>query len=429
MAGAYRASPSQLTVEVKEWGEHCGPRPQSRTDPEQPTVKVQSNGKQLTLTFPDRTLRSDACWSPNLLVKPVASSVDAGRYRLECRTPQGEAKRERGVYTISAGTDLLELHEESDYDWQLKSSHCVAKVRMTQRLVRQGSKLEPAPAAPSASEPEEPEAPKGCTPGALAKLRLRPASARLSPGQRVCFIVRAFDAAGCALPNAGSLVRWELQKRPATSGTLSGGCFKAAASAAEAEGRFEISVSSGSARDVSVVDVVPADLSDITARRGTAVGAPSEEPQDPGISSDFGIEAAVKRSSWGVILAGVALLLAVLATVGALLTRRGRASQTASPKSTAPERPPHRPEPQGGSLPANLTPSSAREQLICPRCRRGYADGTTRCPHDGETPIPYAEFVRQAQEREQPRRTCGACGAQLAPGALFCGACGAKVQA
>ncbi|HEY6878620.1 MAG TPA: zinc ribbon domain-containing protein, partial [Polyangiales bacterium] len=379
-----------------------------------------------TLTFPDRTLRSDGCWSPNPAVKVSSSSVVNGKWRVECKTQPGDAKQERGVYTITASVvdqhAQLELVEESNYDWQLKQSHCVAKVRIIQRMSRGGVIVEPA----AATAP--------CVPGPLAKLRLRPGDARIAPGEKQCFTVRGTDAAGCAVPLEHDALSWELKKPNGATGTLSGGCFKAASNAAEAEGRFEISVSAGGVHDNAQLDVTTTDLSDIIARR-SAGGDLDVSDDGDGLASALGIEAVVNQSSLAVKLAISALLLACIgASIALLLRRRPRAKKKRARRMAADEddeddsgHPPRHSAinslaPRTGDL------AGSGEQFICPTCRRGVPEGVARCPHDGTKPVPYAEFVKAAREAEAGARTCPSCGAQVVSGALFCGKCGTKVR-
>ena len=418
MAGSYRAGPSDMVAKVSQWGEDCGPRPTSGSDGERPKVEVRAEGPHLALAFPDRTIRTDRCWSPNPTVRVTGTQVGSGRWRSECRTPEGEAKKEHGVYTLTASGSTLEMVEESEYDWQLKQSHCVATVRITQRLTRGD--------APPVDDPE-PAAPAGCTPGPLAKLRLRPSSAKVSPGGKLCFTVRGFDAAGCVVAVDPGTLTWTLTKPAAASGVLSGGCFRAAPQAAEAEGRFQVVVASGGLRDQSSVLVATTDLSDITARRG--VGSELDEEEGSGIGSALGIQAAVKRSPLGALLLSVVVVVGLGALLAWLFLRRRRRHSLVD--LDAPRMSFVDDEPFTADLPppsASL-PEPGAASLICPVCRRGYPASVTRCPRDGGVPIPYAEFVRAKQAPSAQPRTCPSCGAQLAPGAVFCGACGTKVGA
>ena len=71
----------------------------------------------------------DGSVDPNPTVKLSSTSAADNRWRTECRTPTGEVRKELGRYTVTVvSRGVLELLEESDYDWRLNESHCVAKV-------------------------------------------------------------------------------------------------------------------------------------------------------------------------------------------------------------------------------------------------------------------------------------------------------------
>jgi len=119
------------------------------------------------------------------------------------------------------------------------------------------------------------------------------------------------------------------------------------------------------------------------------------------------------------------LLTLVLGGVWLAQLRRRERARAASRSA----RPAARPRSSAERLQAGSSPmapdSISGEQFICPKCRHGYPANTERCPRDGSKPIPYAEFLRQAQA---PAPTCPTCGVQLAPGGLFCGSCGTEVR-
>ncbi|MET0284919.1 MAG: zinc ribbon domain-containing protein [Polyangiales bacterium] len=439
-AGKYNAGASSIKAVVTTWGEDCGPRPESSTDSAKPKVDVTVRGSQLTLKFPDRTIKTDGCWSPNPAVKvSKTSGGEGGPWRSECKTGSGDSKQERGVYTLSASVvdqhAQLELVEESSYDWQLKQSRCVAKVRITQRMSRGGVIAEPAPppAPPVIAEPAP--TPGGpCVPGPLARLRLRPSDARIAPGEKQCFTVRGLDAAGCGVQVDASALSWDLKKPTGASGTLSGACFKAAARAAEAEGRFEITVASAGIRDKVALDVASTDLSDIIARRSSGGDLDVSEDSE-GLGSVLGIEAAVKGSSLVVKLAISALLLGLIGALLALLLR-ARAKPRKKPKriyidEDEEEEDGHAPRHSAINSLAPRDDASLQgsgDQMICPTCRRGVPLGVARCPNDGTAPVPYNEFVKAARSAQSGPPTCPSCGAQLTSGAQFCGVCGHKVR-
>jgi hypothetical protein len=454
-AGPYVASPARIEANVTEWGPDCGARPQSYTAKETAHLEVREQGGHLSLLFAQRTLRTNACWSPNPTVKLANSSSSGGRWRTECRTPQGEPRKESGRYTVTAqSAGVLELMEESEYDWRLEESHCVAQVRITQRLERRtgaSSKAETEPSAPP------------CVPGEVTRLRLRPLEAELTPGERVCFQVRGFDAQGCASDVDPATLRWELKKQAAVRGTLVSGCFKAADAAADAEGTFRVSATQEDLHAEATVTVAAADLSDITARRTASKAQNSEvQPAFDGEVTGAGVKAVGvdRRLRWGPLALIASLALALLGAASFWLVRRHRQQASLlALAQTAPARPVSReatpmpareptpmPVREGAPLPvrgsavtqveqpvSDLLPSSPPEApdpaagaLICPKCRRGYAPGARECTTDGTPLVPYADYVRRA--KQQKAVVCGNCGAKLAAGAAFCGECGKKLM-
>jgi hypothetical protein len=446
--GPYVASPARVEATVTEWGPDCGARPQSYTAKDSAHLEVREQAGQLSLLFAQRTLRTNACWSPNPTVKLVSSTSKAGQWRTECRTPQGEPRKESGRYTVTAQPGAaLELMEESEYDWRLEQSHCAAKVRITQRLERRtaaNSKLV------GAQEPEPP-----CVAGPLTRIRLRPLETKLAPGERVCFTVRGLDAEGCPGDVDPATLRWELKKQPAARGALQGACFKAADAAAESEGTFHVGVSSGDMHAEAVITVAATDLSDITARRTAASRSqPGDAPGASGEIEGAGVKAVVEKPlRWGPIALLLALALALAGATSVWLLRRQRkqqsvardgavASKRPSPRAPAPEVSPRASTEASAPLPAAaakeqppmeaLLPSSPPQApdprdgaLICPQCRRGYAPGSAKCTSDGTPLMLYADYVRRAKEQKQV--SCGHCGAKLAAGAMFCGECGKKL--
>ncbi|MFT3923149.1 MAG: zinc ribbon domain-containing protein [Myxococcales bacterium] len=438
-AGKYRAGPTTVIAEVSAWGEDCGVRPQSQTLNEQPIVEVKEVGNQLELKFPDHILRSNGCWSQNPAVKLTASSVANGQWKADCATAQGDSKRELGHYIISAiSATTLELREESEYLWQLKTSHCTAKVRTLQRLERtHGDEANTPPPAPVAT-PEP-----ACVPGPLARIKLRPQEARIQPGERVCFSARGFDAQGCASELETRDLEWTLEKAPGLRGTLNAGCFRASESTAEAEGTFQITALREGKRDQVTVSVSIADLSDITARRdqGGPNGLSNEDSASGGLAG-AGVKAVEVRSGPGLewLLAGAAAVLVLGSLAGWLWSRQRAAASAPAPRAASPVGPPA--SAKGPSTPAQaqaaerVTPPAATpaapipatvggEPMICPQCRRGYPPGSERCQGDGTRLVPYATFVRDSKVNEG--RSCSGCGAALDADALFCGNCGRRV--
>jgi ribosomal protein S27AE len=446
VAGSYRAAPQRIDVQVMTWGEDCGARPTSQVIEERGNVSVKEEGAHLTLRFSDRTLKTNACWSPNPATRLVSATSANGRYRAECKTPDGDAKREIGRYTASAAAGKIELLEESDYNWQLKSSHCVAKLRMTQTLTSTRLPVEP----PDASTPVQPTAPvaaptpaatPACVPGPAARLRLRPNDARIAPGERVCFTPRAVDAAGCNVELSDEAVSFTLVRPSGVQGTLTGGCFRAAANTALAEGVFKVVVNAVGLRAEASVRVSVPDLSDITARRGpNSSGAIGSAGSADETALESGVRAVASGSHgmlWlGLTIAGLASLLSIAAIAALRIARRQASTAAPTPRRSKAEleaRASARQQEQGQDSLApsprakpsqRPAPVATGPQRICPRCRLGYPPGTDRCASDGEALLDYEVFAKQGATEA---RHCPECGERLLADSVFCGRCGHRL--
>ncbi len=441
VTGSYEPSAQRTEVKVNTWGEDCGTRPVDQVINESGKVVVKADGAHLSLKFATRTVRSNSCWSQNPSLTLVSATSANGNYRAECRTSAGDPKREIGRYTVSVGPGTLELLEESEYDWQLKASHCVAKVRVTQTLTSPTRRpsAEPKDAGARAATPPTPppEVEAKCVPGPAARLRMRPGEARIAPGERVCFVVRVLDAAGCPLAPEQSGLELSLQHPPGVQGTLSGSCFKAAENAALAEGLFKVEAASGPFRAEASVIVAAPDLSDITARRGASGSNPSVgSGRSAETQYETGVRAVSKGSRdlvWlGVTIAALAALLAGAAVIALRAARKPKRAARPRTRSSFPEsRPPAAPAAPGPKTGAaqESPPEPAGPggpQRICPQCRRGYPPSTERCSADGSALLDYDTFVAGSAAKG-PSRFCPECGEALSADAFFCGACGHRM--
>ena len=318
-----------------------------------------------------------------------------------------------------------------------------------------------------------------CTPGAPARLRLSPGAETIAPGEEVCFRARVVDAAGCRVP--GARVELSLEGAEGREGSLRGRCFRAGASAAEAEGEFRIRARSDGLRANARVTVQAEDLSHLTARQLRERRNGEEALSDAEAEGASAISArAVGGSGVGVWIGVGATVLLVLAGVVLLLLRRRRGDEEgpedeggagdgdgspgadaegsfASPAPAAPSAPASAPAaPREASAavgataraPRRVCPVCGREDedgngfcpvdgtrlmdpeapevraqgMICPACRRGYPATAKTCAQDGEALVPYAMFVAQRkQEEAEVKKICPTCGTTYDAGTTFCG--------
>jgi hypothetical protein len=410
--GSWREGPMTIQVDVQSWGGDCGPRPQSTSAPGGGTFNVSQEGDQLTFHLRrERTTRG--CWSENRAVRRVSSTHQAGTWRIVCRTPPDDARAETGTYTIQAiGEDRLSFRDVSAYDWDLNESSCVATITTTQNF----SRVSASNPTPEAERPREEPRP-ACTPGAPARIVMRPAQAEVPPGGQQCFNPRVVDAQGCPVRSQ----RIALALAEGGVGSLEGRCYRAA----QTDGQARVVATAGSLRAEAQLTVRPLDLSDLIARRSETGSVGSGSREDARAQTAASVSARERESGIDMRWAAAGLAVAVLLVLGAsiALVRRSRSKGKRSiaglPGIDIPE-----PElkARGSSTPSpapkvESIPAPGGGDMICPTCRRGYPASTAQCSHDGAQLVLYRDFVRG----EGPENVCPVCGSRYAPNIKFCG--------
>ncbi|MCA9531716.1 MAG: hypothetical protein KC543_16440 [Myxococcales bacterium] len=416
--GAWVSGPLDVRYEVESWGPDCGPHPPATEQEPGGTVQVTQHGDDLTFRGAMRG-EAGACWTANPEMRRSTTSYQSGRWVTVCQTPPNDPRSEHGTYALRLTEDgrALVQTEVTRYDWELKRSRCVA-TRRAERTLRR-----PAAAAP----------PPRCVPGHPATVELRPSSAHVDLGGRVCFRGRVLDAKGCEID--GAPVRLDLEAPKGRAATLAGACFTARSGVAEGVGSFRVVAQSGSLRAESTVVVDAPDLARLTARRererteARSVGAETEGAAGviasaARLSGDGPL--GVSRAGW---LAVIAALLSMLGA-GVLVRRRraGRANAALADHSTDgldTER-------RGATDSAKALPDDAPEVcvdpereagMICPRCRLGHPPEAERCARDGTPLVPYRQFASggSGQSDGDKPRVCPKCGQRYAAHVAFCG--------
>ena len=445
--GMWETGPTRVSVSIQSWGEDCGVRPRSKISPAGGKVRITQSGHRLIIHSRDRALRSDGCWSPNPALRRASSSFLDGIWNTICNTPPDDPKSESGEYSLRLeGKNILYYRDVSRYNWELKDSTCVAIIITTQKLTRVGSsaaaKPETAPEsfvekprekAQETAQPEELE--EACQPGPPERLLLRPRRTNIEPGRRVCFRARVVDGAGCTVP--GQKLRWSLRHSPGLRGFLQDGCFRAAASAAEAEGDFRVVASASGLRSPAVVSVRPMDLSGLIAKRIESGAVSGFEQQDrttfegedePEESAIVGVEVGKDGGSntMPLVFAAITVLGLIAVAVAFKILRRPRSDVLDAIDSdekgrvAAPSQSPA----------ASPTAADPAGQWICPKCRRGYPREKGVCPSDGAALLPYERFASQhrAQQDGSKRKRCPKCGEVYPATIAFCGNDGSALE-
>lgn len=427
-AGTWREGPMSIQVAITSWGGDCGPRPQSTTTPGGGTFTITQDGDHLTFQMRrQRTTRG--CWSENRAVRRVSSSAQAGTWRIVCRTPPEDSRSETGTYTLQAvSRDRITFRDVSQYDWQLNDSRCVATITTTQTFTR----VSAPPVEVATETPPAPSQP-ACTPTAPARIVLRPTEAELTPGAEQCFTTRVVDAKGCTVRSAR--VELSLAEGP---GRVEGACYRAG----DSDGTARIVARTGSIRSEARVRVQAVDLSDLIARR-SETGSVGGVLSGSGVTASADTKARVSTRNveesfdwrWPALGFGIAV---VFMAGGALALRRRRKPHTIAGLGSIDAivgPPPEKPADGSDAVPlpdaatSQAEPPSSeetpRQDMICPRCRRGHPPGATHCVHDGTALVLYRDFVSgQAEDN-----VCPVCGARYPAHVRFCGKDGASLRA
>jgi hypothetical protein len=266
---------------------------------------------------------------------------------------------------------------------------------------------------------------------------LQPRRAEIAPGQRICLRERVEDASGCAVPN--QQVEWSLQHSKALSGQLADGCFRSADSAAEAEGDFRITASSGALRAQSLIVVTAVDLSGIIARRmeSAAISGFEKDEESDNTKPETAIEITEREVKvqpfsalrTGIVFGGsatVAVLLGVLIWLKRRHQNTDRQSTELTVRLSGVLTDTDDDKQESSPDHAQLTTS---QQWICPTCRHGYPSGTHICPKDSTRLVPYDKFIeeRKAQQGEGKLKKCPKCGEIYPPSVAFCAKDGAAL--
>jgi hypothetical protein len=436
-AGTWQASPMRVRVSIESWGGDCGRRPPTTSTEPGGIVQIRQTGAKLIMDGA-MAWTTDRCFTPNRAARRQSATGDDASWRVVCRTPPDDSRAEHGTYTLRATRpDTLAFREESRYDWELKASRCKATRVAERTLTRKRQEGAATPPKPAEKTPE-PTRP-ACTPGKAARLTLSPPRQVIEPGQRLCFQARVTDAQGCPIEDAQ--VRFSLAQPEGLRGTLKGRCFHAGETAAESEGTYRVTASSGALSRRAEVQVRAADLSDLIAR-GTLETRAAEDTLD-GPEAQAASRVAARAGEdpqklLGPIVTAAVVLLLLLGVAALLVVRRRRPpASLATPGVASPGAPPGAPAAStvaGGGLPENGAhagaPTSPQEPMICPTCRRGYAPGSVYCTHDSETLVPYATFAKGqsgASEETAQERVCPQCGGRYGPGQTFCGKDGTRL--
>jgi hypothetical protein len=450
LSGTWGATAMKESWSTSEWGEDCGPKPTPSGGAPGGTVTVSEAGGELSFSGAGRSFTTAECWEQLPGLKRTSHSASSRGWSNKCASAKGDPRRANVTTSINATDDTIVFAETGVYEWSIKDSVCKASVsrsRSFKLVQRAGEAPVPQPAqAPSAptAAPTEDKPKDACeTPGAPARLEVRPAKKLLRPGESFTLAVRVTDASGCRL-GVEPKVRAQSESELAAKLTIDRLRVTAAADAPPGTAPLEVSLASATA--TVELEVAAADRYDeLLQIRGLNEAGEDDRAAVVEIATGLGGAATVaentartRKITFIAIVCGVASLLGV---AGLAIWRRGRGSRATEDRVTFAAPPPN----------VTIFETTSPKSLECPRCGRGYPPGTGFCSDDGSalvpsmadappsrpsvsgpasapagpaSPTPAAVAARSAAA---PQKICPTCGEFFSGDSSFCGKDGTQL--
>ena len=437
--GPWNMSAVNEAFTVQQWSNACGPAPVSGTAQPGGVVRVRSDGAELAIEGGRRTLRTDGCLDGMPTLASEAHSTDGRSWRTRCSTPPSDPRRatiNTAYFLVS--DDTIQIAETGRYELTINNARCIADVKRDASLKRVPGGATPAPspavgatlgatagAAASAAGPRTlplgttpaagPAARPDCSsPGAPARLEVRPSRKLLRVGDAFGFRAVVVDAAGCL---TGTPIQWAVgalrfkdgQTHPSAPTVDATGKLSVPQDCADAT--FDVVATAAGRSARSSVDVTsPATYEALLAQSGLG---PSGEQDEPAVAmlatgsigaSDVRAEdgARQRRAIFIVVVAGLAVGLGVVAAIGAMRSRKARGVEQAAESRHAERMREYerqkrqREEAHAAQMHAHLESvanaqraaeaaaarGAASGPMFCPSCRREFSGGGAFCPFD-----------------------------------------------
>jgi hypothetical protein len=502
------------TFKVQQWRKACGAQPTSGTLNPGGPVRVHIDGRELVFETSGRTYRTDQCLDAMSTLGRDSHSTDGKSWRTRCVTPAGDPRQAviNAAYFLT-GDDTISIAETGRYETVIEGGRCVVDVTRQASLHRVPPAPLPAASAartsssteaveappPTPTNPAEPTASTDCTnPGIPARLEVRPSRKLLRLGDAFVFSALVVDAAGC---RTSTPVKWSLGQGRSESGqnvTPTGSIDAAGKLTVPPDGpdeaTFEVIATAAAHSAKAAVQVASAARFEaLLAQSGLDPKGERDEPSVTSLAtSSLGTSnvraadgARQRRILFISIIAGLAVVLGVVALFGARRASRARAIEVAANAKHAAEMAEYEHQKQqrerkhaaemqahlesvalaqqvaaeaaargqaiGGPriCPSchrefhatteycpfdsnRLVPVAGHEALaagpsggVCPTCRRGFNPGVRVCPNDGDELVPPA--LLHSQPPAARRKICPTCGDRFDGAATFCGKDGTQL--
>jgi hypothetical protein len=478
--GAWNMGPLTETFTVQQWSAPCGPAPVTRTVQNATPVTVHADQGELSIDAGTRTYRTDQCVDSMSTLARDTHSSDGRTWRTRCSTPRNDARRAsvNAGYFLT-GDSTITIAETGRYEFTIEGARCVADVSRQATLHRppdvaaqtaaaaapdtaaQGTAAPPPATPPAETAVRGAPKPDCSEPGEATRLEVRPSRKLLRVGDSFDFRARVLDSAGCPTPTA---IRWSVGPvrtdgpAPAVAPSIDGTGKLTVLPQDLTEASFDvIATANGRSARASVEVTSATNYEALLTKSGLD---PNGERAEPAVAvlatTSLGASDAAaddnahrRRFLFVAIIAGLTLILGVVAVFGARRSRRARALESAARERHAEKMRDYeaskkaREEEHAAQMRAHLesvaraeqqtaeTVAMAQEQtadamargghrglMFCPSCRREFTEGGGYCPFDANRLIAVAGH--EALTAGPAGGVCPTCHRGFNPGVRVC---------
>jgi hypothetical protein len=276
--GKWREGPLREDFTVPQWTpKACGPAPVSGATGGGETVSIHQEGDELSIAESGRVFKTNQCYDqlPTLARETHSRDASGRSWRTRCSTPAGDPRRATMNTLVVASDSHIDVIETGRYEIVVQDARCIADVRRS-RTFDLVALDQPAPVATASAAaaplptvaPAPPPAPAHAScdsPGAPARLEVRPSQKLLRTGESFVFHATVLDASGCA---TGTSTTWTLAPGGGTTVLVDpSGRVSVPVDATEGSAQVIVSAAGRSAR-VTVDVTSPSHYDDLLAKSG-----------------------------------------------------------------------------------------------------------------------------------------------------------------
>jgi hypothetical protein len=399
LAGKWHAEPMTVRWVIGSWGEACGAKPSGGGDQGGP-VTIEERGGELIILGEGHTFSTDQCWQMHPGLSQQTHGASTTSWKTTCRSAPGDARQEILQTSLSVAGDTLSLQESGQYQFVVQGQTCAASSGRW-RTYRRAPAEPPPPFEPPTAPAPAVRSPCA-TPGAPARLEVRPSRKLMRAGESFSFRTSVFDAHGCSL---GTAIAWSVSPED-SSASIDGGRLTIAEGSPDAELSVVATAANQSVR--VRVEVVSDERYAALLATGdfNADGASSEAATATITAGSLGARQGTSQPGpadrkW-TFVGLVSAIALVFALIGFWLLRRAR-------RSGARPAPRGRPSPDTGGvvfadgetmgeparrldatrLEVTSRPPALKPATVCPVCGTMYDErGARVCPKDGAQLLP-----------------------------------------